>query len=166
MADLHSCTVQELTDTLTQAEVSALPRVVLGVAPNAGEGLTQEQQEQVDDWLEAKLTQATDSVVAAVNACGRNPRIALGKAKVPTALVYTALVIARHAVISAIPGQSQTLEGSTRAAEYNTAMSTLAKVASCDLFVADYGDSEDPDVVSGGGTVALVGNECKQDWRW
>lgn len=166
MADLHTCTVQELTETLTQAEVSALPRVVLGVAPNGGEGLTQEQEGQVEDWLEAKLTQATDTVVAAVNACERNPRIAMGKRKVPEAVAYHALVIARHAVISAIPGQSQTLEGSTRAAEYSTAQAALAKVASCDLFVNDYADSTDPDVTGGGGGVALVNNEEAQDWRW
>lgn len=165
MANPHTCTVTELKEVLTQAEISAIPRVVLGVVPNAAGGaLTQAQEAKVDAWLEAKLTQATDKVVSAVNACAENPRIKLGARKVPSALAYTALVIARHAVISAIPGMSQTLEGSSRAAEYNTAMNTLAKVASCDLFVNDYADSEDPDVTGGGGGVVLVGN--KEAWPW
>lgn len=168
MASLHTCTVQELKETLTQAEVSALPRAVLGVAPN-GEGrtLTQEQQEQVDAWLEDKLKQAADKVVSAVNACEQNARIAFGALKVPEALAYTALVLARHAVISAIPGQAETLEGSTRAAEYNTATATLARVASCELYVNDYADDEeDPDIVSRGGAVALVNNEEAMPWRF
>lgn len=165
MAALHTCTLAELKALLTQAELAAVPRVVLGLTIGQG-GMTPEQQAQVDAWLTDKLTEQTDKVVSAVNACERNPKIASGVRKVPAACRYTALVLARHAVISAVPAQSNNLEGSSRAAEYQTATRSLDKLASCELFVDDYGDSEDPDIISGGGGVAIINPEPAQDWRW
>lgn len=150
---------------LTKAELAAVPVVVLGLTIGEG-GITPAQQEQVDAWLEDKLAACTDRVVSAVNECERNPQIAFGVRKVPSACRYTALVLARHAVISAVPAQSNTLEGSSRAAEYQNAVADLAKLASCELAVNDYEDSEDTDIIGGGGSVALVNPQPAQDWAW
>lgn len=155
--NLHTLTLDELKGMLTQSELTAIPRVVLGLVVAPGSSLSSAQEQAVDAWLTEKLTQAGDMVVSAVNECERNPQIKLGVLKVPAATRYTALVIARHAVLSAIPGQSQTLEGGTRAAEYSQAQAALTRIASCELFVDDYGD--DPDVVSGGGGVSVIGGD-------
>lgn len=153
MADLHTCTVAELKATLTAAEVVALPKAVVAAGAESEEA-----------WLQDKLLRACDRVVAAVGACERNPRIKPGVFKVPGGLVHTTLVLARHAVIASLPGMSETLEGSSRAAEYSTAVQDLARVASCELFVADYAGSEDPDVEGGEGGMLLLHGEKPFNW--
>lgn len=163
MATLHTCTVPELKDMLTVSEIAAIPRAVLGLDVVAGSQLSQQQQGEVTAWLEEKLRQATDTVVSAVNECASNPKIKMGALKVPAGCRYTALVLARHAVISAIPGQAQTLDGSTRAAEYSKAQQDLARIASCQLYVNDYAGSEDPDIISGGGGISVIGSPA---WNW
>lgn len=153
MSALHTCTIDELKATLTADEAEVLPKVVVAGA------------ESESAWLQEKLRQACNRVVAAVGACERNPRIKADTFKVPTALVHTTLVLARHAVISSLPNMSEVLEGSSRAAEYSTAVQDLARVASCDLFVADYADSEDPDVEGGSGGMLLIHGEKPFDWK-
>lgn len=142
-APLHECTVAELKATLTQGELKALPRAVVGDA--AKNGTDEQNAAAVDSWLADHLRRACDQVVAAVNACEKNPRILCGFSKVPAACVKTALVLARHSIIASIPGSdlSGTLEGSTRASEYSTATRTLEQLAACELAVNDYANSGD-----------------------
>lgn len=147
-APLHECTVEELKATLTQGELKALPRAVLGDA--AKNGTESEIAAAVNAWLAEHLRRSCDEVVAAVNTCEKNPRILCGFFKVPTACAKTALVLARHSVIASIPGSdlAGTLEGSTRSAEYQTATRTLERIASCELAVNDYAASGDPAIDS------------------
>lgn len=126
---LQLVTVNQLRDELTAAELESIPGAVFGE--------TETPADVVEAWLSERLLQASDRVVAAVNSCSRNAGIATGLCKVPAACVRTVLVLARHAVISAIPGLSETLEGSTRSAEYSTAVQDLARLASCE-FVPEY----------------------------
>lgn len=154
MGELHTCTTTELRNMLTADEAAALPAAVVDAGAASEEA-----------WLQAKLTNACDAVVAHVAACERNPRIKSGTCKVPAALVHTALVLARHAVIASLPGMSETLEGSSRSAEYNTAVHTLERVASCELFVADYADTEDPDVESGEGSLLFIHGDKPFEWK-
>lgn len=154
MADLHTCTIDELKAMLTAEEVDAVPRAVVEIGEKSEE-----------EWLQEKLLHACNRVVAAVGACERNPRIKAGVFKVPAGLVHTTLVLARHAVIASLPGMSETLEGSSRAAEYSTAVQDLARVASCELFVADYAGSEDPDVEGGEGGMLLIHGEKPFEWK-
>ena len=146
---LHILTVDHLRAELTVAELEAIPGGVLG-NEKAAEG-------EVQAWLAGMLVQACDSVVTAVNTCPRNKRIRTGLCKVPAGCVRTALVLARHAVISAIPGMAGTLEGSSRSAEYSTATAALQRLASCDL-VPEYslGDGEGNGGTSG--VTLVLGN--------
>lgn len=138
---LHLLTVANLRDELTTTELDAIPVQVLG-DENAS-------SEEVQEWLAGMLMQACDSVVDAINTCPRNRKIRTGLMKVPAGCTRTALVLARHAVISAIPGLSETLEGSSRAAEYSTATAALQRLASCDL-VPEYALSNDGSESSSG----------------
>lgn len=121
MSALHEVTVAELKARLTLAETDALPDAVT-------EG-------SADTWLASLLRAACDRVVGALNACERNAPIATGLGKVPAECVNMVLVLARHAVIAALPGVdlASTLEGSARAAEYQTAVADLQRLASCEL---------------------------------
>ena len=101
------------------AELSALPEAVGDV--------------EVDAWLEGLIVQACDWVVGAINACPQNAPIASGLGKVPAECKRTAIVLARHAAISAVPAMHQALEGETRHDEYNSATADLAALAACDL---------------------------------
>ncbi len=134
---LHECSVEQLRARLTTAELAALPKAV---------GVEEGEEGAIDAWLLGILMAACDRVVGAVNACERNARIAYGRRKVPAPCVHTAYVLARHAVISCIPGKGQLLEGSSREAEYRQACDTLNKLAACELDVGDY--SSDPDAGS------------------
>lgn len=116
---LHAITTAELRASLTEGELSALPSSVGGV--------------DAEEWLAQIIGQACARVIGAINACERNARIAPGLSRVPFECVRIALVLARHAVISAVPGMADTLEGSTRAAEYATACRDLDRLASCAL---------------------------------
>lgn len=144
---LHLLTVEQLMAELTTTELSAIPAQVLG-DENA-------PSEEVQNWLSGMLLQACDSVVAAINTCPRNVRIRTGLFKVPAGCVRTALVLARHAVISAIPGMAETLEGSSRAAEYQTATRALQSLASCDL-LPEYALGADEGSQGGTSGVTLV----------
>lgn len=132
MAILRQLTVDDLRGCLVPSELMAVGTVVAG-----GEA-------EVTGWLQEKLTDACDRVCGAVAACPRNLAIPYGLCKVPAPCSHTALVLARHAVISSIPGMSETLEGSSRSAEYHTAVADLQAMASCRLDVGSY--SDDPDV--------------------
>lgn len=122
---LQHVTVELLRGELTAAELTALPSAVLeGGKPTAM---------QVEAWLQERVLQACDRVVAAVNTCSHNVPILSGLCKVPAACVRTALVLARHAVVSALPGMAEVLEGSSRSAEYSTACRELDALASCAL---------------------------------
>ena len=147
---LHLLTVEQLCAELTATEVAAIPAQVLGNE--------QAPQEEVHAWLSGMLLQACDSVVVAVNTCPRNKRIRTGLFKVPAGCVRTALVLARHAVISAIPGRAETLEGGSRAAEYSTATRTLQQLASCELLPEyDLGEADGSVGNSFGITLVLGG---------
>jgi hypothetical protein len=151
---LQLVTVGQLRDELTAAELSSIPGAVFGEDETPAE--------VVEAWLSEHLLQASDRVVAAINSCSRNTSIMTGLCKVPAACVRTVLVLARHAVISAIPGLSETLEGSTRSAEYNTATQDLQRLASCE-FVPDYTLSEEESVTSAGNITLMLG-EPKSDF--
>lgn len=123
--------VSQLREELTAVELAAIPGLCPGNEGNV----------EADTWLEHKLLQACDRVVAAVNSCRSNSGIKTGLCKVPKECVRTALVLARHAVISALPGLSETLEGSSRSAEYQTAVKELSELASC-TFKPEYSLAE------------------------
>ena len=123
-ASLQAVTVDMLRAELTTAELGSIPRTVT---------IQGGAEASVDGWLAEKLMQACDRVVAAINSCRENEAIATGLSKVPQGCVRTALVLARHAVISSVPAMAETLEGSSRAAEYQTATRELSELASCQL---------------------------------
>jgi hypothetical protein len=152
---LQSVTVDQLRSELTAAELEALPSAVMDGA----------EYEQVQAWLQERLLQAADRVVGAVNTCARNAAIKSGLCKVPAACVRTVLVLARHAVISAIPGMAETLEGGTRAAEYSTATRELESLASCSL-VPDYALASDEMADGGSCGVTLMFGEKLNKFRW
>lgn len=129
---LHTCTTAELRSLLTREEVASIPQAVLGLGSAVSET---DAAQAVETWLGGQLLRACDRVAAAVNACSCNPFVAPGTFRVPPSQVHTALVLARHAVISAIPGLSSTLEGGSRAAEYGTATADLQRLATCELRV-------------------------------
>lgn len=119
---LQLVTVERLREELTVPELAALPKAVGA-----------ETMHEVDAWLQSRVLQACDRVVAAINTCSRNRPIAAGLCKVPAGCVRTALVLARQAVLSAIPGLAETLEGGTRSSEYSTAVGELHALAACQL---------------------------------
>lgn len=123
-ASLQAVTVDMLRAELTTAELGSIPRTITVQGGASSD---------VDGWLAEKLMQACDRVVAAINSCRENEAIATGLCKVPQGCVRTALVLARHAVISSVPAMSETLEGSSRAAEYQNATRELSELASCQL---------------------------------
>lgn len=152
---LKYITVADLRAELTSAELAAIPaNVVSDPTPEA-----------VNSWLVEKLTQACDRVILAVNSCGKNQHIKSGLLAVPLGCARTALVLARHAVIAAIPGLADTLEGSTRAAEYATATRELEQLANCQL-QPDYTltDSETDDTSDG--DVVLIMGEKLNNFLW
>lgn len=152
---LQPVTVDQLRGELTAAELAALPGAV---TPDS-------TGEQVQAWLTEKLTQAADRVVAAINTCPRNEAIKSGLCRVPAACVRTVLVLARHAVISAIPGMSETLEGGSRSAEYATATRDLESLASCAL-MPEYSLGADEAVDGGESGFGLNLGEKLSSWRW
>lgn len=119
MAGLHRVEVSELREVLTPAELES---VSAAVGAEACEG-----------WLAALLVRACDRVVGALNGCPRNSRIAAGLRKVPEECVHTVLVLARHAVLAAVPALAEVLEGASRAAEYQAALADLRAMAGCEL---------------------------------
>lgn len=148
MAGLHSVTVDELRELLTPAEAE-------GVAAAVG-------IERSGEWMQSVLRRACDRVVGALNGCPRNTRISTGLCKVPEECTHTALVLARHAVLAAVPGMSEVLEGSSRAAEYQAALRDLSAMASCELrpgcVVPEADEAE-----GAGGAVGVIG-EPDVDW--
>lgn len=142
MPSLHPVTVAELRASLTEAELKALPQSVGGV--------------EADAWLAQLIEQACDRVIGAINACERNARIASGLSRVPAECVRVALVLARHAVISAVPGLSAVLEGSTRAEEYATAVKDLAALAACELLPLYTLEEEEQAADEGPGCVSIL----------
>lgn len=119
MAGLHTVEVDELREVLTPSELESVAKAV--------------GAESSEEWLGALLVRACDRVVGALNGCPHNTQIATGLRKVPEECVHTALVLARHAVLAAVPALSEVLEGSSRAAEYQAALSDLRAMASCEL---------------------------------
>ncbi len=163
MPALHLCTVTDLRRQLTPNELTAIAQAVLGRKATD----SAEDAAAIDEHLSRLLTAACDRVVASVNACESNPRLAFGARKVPKACVMTALVLARHALLSSVPGVMPKLEGSTRAAEYQQALADLNAIAACKLYVADYADSgeEDKDeAIIGGGTSTTIIGQPVHNW--
>ena len=144
---LHAVTVSELRAQLTQAELEAIPDAVDGVEAEA--------------WLAAHIEHACARVVGAINACEKNARIAPGGSKVPLECVRTVLVLARHAVIAAVPGLASTLEGESRAAEYATATRDLDRLAACELLPLY--ELEDEEAADSGVSVAVSARPF-DDW--
>lgn len=155
MPSLHTVTVDQLRSELTAAELDSLPSAIL-------DGAT---FEQVQAWLQERLLQAADRVVGAINTCSRNEPIKSGLCKVPAACVRTVLVLARHAVISAIPGMAETLEGGTRSAEYATATRELESLASCSL-VPEYALTSEEAADGGSCGLTLLMGEKLNKYRW
>jgi len=146
-ASLQEVTVTRLRAELTSAELGAIPRTIFAQGGNT---------EQVDGWLAEKLTQACDRVVAAINSCSKNVPIRPGLCRVPAGCVRTALVLARQAVISSVPAMAETLEGSSRAAEYQTATRELSELASCAL-LPEYALSAEEGLYGTGCGITLLG---------
>ena len=119
MAGLHAVTVDELRQLLTPMEAEAVAEAVGASA--------------VGSWMGALLLRACDRVVGALNGCPHNTRISTGLCKVPEECVNAVLVLARHAVLGAVPALSEVLEGSTRAAEYQAALADLRAMACGEL---------------------------------
>lgn len=131
---------------MTSAEVIAVQQAAVGA------------EMEVAAWLGEFVRQACDRVVGAINACEKNTRIATGLDRVPAECVRTALVLARHAAISAVPGMGEVLEGTTRAAEYATATRDLDRLAACDL-IPVY-EPEDEELADGGmGRVSVIAHK-------
>lgn len=152
---LHTVSVEELRGELTAAELTALPGAVI----NGG------SEEQVQAWLQERLIQAADRVVGAINSCPRNAAIRSGICRVPAECVRTVLVLARHAVIAAIPGMAETLEGGSRSAEYATATRDLEALASCAL-LPEYALAEGEEAGSGQSGFGLLMGEKINKFRW
>lgn len=152
---LHPVTVEQLRGELTAAELQALPLAV-------HEGAT---ETEVRAWLAEKLTQAADRVVGAINSCTRNAPIKSGLCRVPAECVRTVLVLARHAVISAIPGMAEVLEGSSRSAEYSSATRDLDALASCSLR-PEYSLLENESAGEGNCGFTLFLGEKINSFRW
>ena len=152
---LHTVTVAQLRNELTGAELKSLPSAVKENATEA----------EVQAWLEEKLTQAADRVVGAINTCSRNEPIKSGLCRVPAECVHTVLVLARHAIISAIPGISDVLEGGSRSAEYATATRDLESLASCAL-LPEYILQADEAAEGGLSGFGLMQGEPVNKFRW
>lgn len=148
MSGLHAVTVDELRQVLTPTEVES-------VAESVGSA-------NVDAWLMALLLRASDRVVGALNGCPRNTAIATGLGKVPEECVHTVLVLARHAVLAAVPGLAEVLEGSSRAAEYQAALADLRAMACCELRPG----CVVPDAESADGGAGSVGIVAIPDMDW
>lgn len=148
-ASLQAVTVDMLRSELTTAELGSIPRTIT----------MQGASSDVDGWLAEKLMQACDRVVAAINSCRENEAIATGLCKVPQGCVRTALVLARHAVISSVPAMAETLEGSSRAAEYQTATRELSELASCQLR-PEYTLERDEALNAASGGITLLGRRA------
>lgn len=153
VSGLRDVTVAMLCESLTLAEQRQLPKF----------STTDKGEEQTVAWLQERIRQACDRVVAAVNTCSRNVAIKTGLCRVPAACVKTALVLARQDVLSAVPGMAEALEGGTRSAEYHTAVQELNALASCAL-VPDYKLAEE-ELAEGseGGMTACFG-EKSSSW--
>lgn len=154
---LQHVTVELLRGELTAAELAALPSAVV----EGGEPT----DTQVEAWLQERVLQACDRVVAALNTCSRNLPIQSGLCKVPAACVRTVLVLARHAAISAIPGLAEVLEGSSRSAEYSTAVQELRALASCEL-VPEYALADGEGAEGGCVGIAARYGEKLSDWMF
>ena len=152
---LQFVSTTQLRSELTAAELDAIPQAIAGDAT----------EERVEEWLQERLLQASDRVVGAINSCSRNAPIKSGLCKVPAACVRTVLVLARHAVISAIPGMAETLEGGTRSAEYSTATRELESLASCSL-VPDYALTSEEMADGGSCGITLMFGEKLNKFRW
>ena len=138
---LQTVSVEDLRAQLTAAELESVPSAL-------------EDGVDVDAWLADHIAHACARVIGAINACERNRRIKPGIGKVPAECVRTVLVLARHAVISAVPGLAETLEGSTRAAEYATATRDLDRLAACDLLPLYELEEDDAAETDGGVAVS------------
>lgn len=154
MSGLVSVTVEMLRGELTAAELEAIPGAVLGGESGA-----------VDGWLAEKLVQACDRVVLALNSCRENVAVRTGLCRVPAGCLRTALVLARHAVISALPGLSDVLEGGSRSAEYSTACRELDALSRCELR-PDYAAADDELAAGGGCGFGFIFGERVDDFRW
>ncbi len=155
MSGLVSVTVEMLRGELTAAELGAIPGAVLGGESGA-----------VDGWLAEKLVQACDRVVLALNSCRENVAVRTGLCRVPAGCLRTVLVLARHAVIAALPGLSDVLEGGSRSAEYATACRELDALARCELR-PEYALAADEVADGGGGCgFGFIFGERVDDFRW
>ena len=149
---LREVTTEMLRAELTAAEVKALP---VAVTPNG-------TMADAEEWLQERVMQACDRVVAAVNTCSHNSPIKAGLCKVPAGCVRTALVLARQAVIAAVPGMAETLEGGTRSAEYSAALQELHALAACQL-VPEY-ELAEGELEGGSSGMQVVWGEKVSSW--
>ena len=73
------------------------------------------------DKISDIIREVCNEVAAAVNSCPRNARIAMDSSSVPAELVFTTCILVRDAVTSSVPGSSESLQGTARAAQYQDA---------------------------------------------
>lgn len=108
------------------------------------------------DKLEDVIREVCNEVAAAVNTCPNNPKLAMDTSSVPSELVFTACILIREAVTSSVPGSAEALQGTARAAQYQTAQEKLRAVAACELDLSSY-DGDEPEFV-------IYGGPKHQDW--
>ena len=92
------------------------------------------------DKISDIIREVCNEVAAAVNSCPRNARIAMDSSSVPAELVFT----------SSVPGSSESLQGTARAAQYQDARAKLRAVAACEVEFAPYDGHQPSDVIYGG----------------
>ncbi len=85
------------------------------------------------DKISDIIREVCNEVAAAVNSCPRNARIAMDSSSVPAELVFTTCILVRDAVTSSVPGSSESLQGTARAAQYQDARAKLRAVAACEV---------------------------------
>ena len=98
------------------------------------------------DKISDIIREVCNEVAAAVNSCPRNARIAMDSSSVPAELVFTTW----DAVTSSVPGSSESLQGTARAAQYQDARAKLRAVAACEVEFAPYDGHQPSDVIYGG----------------
>ena len=102
------------------------------------------------DKISDIIREVCNEVAAAVNSCPRNARIAMDSSSVPAELVFTTCILVRDAVTSSVPGSSESLQGTARAAQYQDARAKLRAVAACEVEFAPYDGHQPSDVIYGG----------------
>lgn len=102
------------------------------------------------DKIEDIIREVCNEVAAAVNSCPKNIKMAMDTGSVPAELVSTACILIRDAVIGAVPGSSESLQGTARASQCQAAREKLRSVAACEIELLPYDGCLPAEVIYGG----------------